>query len=121
MYQRNLVHNVLDLVSLQVSDHMPTDICGKLGYLVHQLLHLIFSEIPDAFRIGFLQHGDRHGFAHRNQRHLVTISGRPSAGTADLSLHCLQILSYHLKSPPWDGHFWFMNWSSLTESASNTI
>ena len=63
MNQVNKRGDVFDLVALQVTDHVPAGVGRHFGLFDLDFLHFVFSKIPDASGIGFLEIFERFGFA----------------------------------------------------------
>ena len=99
MNHKNLVHNILHLVALQVSDHMPADVLRHNLILIHELLHLVFPKIAAAARIRLFQHGNRLRLAHRDQLHPACLPAARRAGIFDIFSDDVKIFFYvHIRS-----------------------
>ena len=94
MDQDGLSQNLMNLVALQMSDHMPAHIIRKAAIFCLDLLNLIFTKIPGSSLISFLKHGNRFCLAYRNKRYLGRISSRSLAGLLDTPSYYFQIVSY---------------------------
>ena len=100
MDQADLIHHIFYFISLEMADKMPADILGQLLVLVAELLHLILAKIPRAARKQLLYHGNRLGFADRNQSHLIPLSACALTGCLHPLFYLFQILHYHFCLPP---------------------
>src|SRR5690554_2646780 len=67
--------DVFDFVSLEVANHMPTDIGGELRLLIRHFLHFIFPKIPYSCLVGFLEVFDRLGLAYCDQQAIGIFKG----------------------------------------------
>ena len=67
---RNLADELIALSALKVSDQMPLDVLGEDLRLVHQLLHIVFSEVAMAIVVELLDVLGRLLLAHGNDTRL---------------------------------------------------
>lgn len=91
MDQHNPVNNVLDLVCLQMADHMEAQILGKDFIFVPELLRFIFSKIHNSRRHDLLDHLHRLCLAHSNQKNVLSFTAASVAGCLDSFFHIFQV------------------------------
>ena len=115
--QYGLVNDLMDLVALQMSNHVPADIFRKLRFLVQDFLYLVLTEIPGPRVISLHKHGNGFCLADCDECHFLRTSSRPAAGIFNMFSYFSQLIFYHIVFLP----YWYSSCPSSTMEASSTI
>ena len=94
----SLIHQIADLVCLQMTDHMPPDIIGELWKLVIDLLNAVFAKGPLTGIVGLPEIVHGHGLGDTDERDIISLSARPLTGFLYTVFHTAYIFSYHTGS-----------------------